>query len=371
MKKEVFCAKPFSGLFLSPNGDIKFCCALNQSLGNINEDSVENIINNDLSNNIRNSILNDKWHSACDYCKRAEEHGGTSERTGTLNLIDNYKDKNVYELKEVDLRWSNTCNLSCNYCNSLFSSKWAQILNEKVNKNKEHAEETLIEYIQNNSGTLKTIMLLGGEPLLQKQNEKLLNNIGNSHVNILTNLSVDLKDNKIFKQLNGLPDVQWNISFETIGNKFEYVRHGAEWFKFTGNLRFLSSNTKRPLGAQPVYCMYSAFDLCDFYNFIDSEGYFGFVTWQILNNPVELDVFNHNRKIKLRAISEIERCVEKYDKYDLSTLINIKEKLITSFDFNTTEKLHKFNDRLENTLLNKKNTFSNLYPQIYIDLHNG
>lgn len=370
MKKEVFCGKPFSGLFLSPNGDVKFCCALNESLGNINEDSVENIINNDLSNDIRNSILNDKWHSACSYCKKAEEHGGSSERTGTLNSIDEFENTNTFQLKEVDLRWSNTCNLTCNYCNPLFSSKWAQILNEKVNKNKEHAEETLIEYIKNNK-SLKTIMLLGGEPLLQKQNEILLNNIGDVHVNVLTNLSVDLPNSKIFNQIKNLPNVQWNVSFETIKEKFEYVRHGANWDVFTNNLRFLSNNTQRQIGAQPVYCMYSAFDLCDFYDFIDSEGYFGFVTWQILNNPIELDVFNHNKKIKSRAISEIEKCEEKYDKYDLSILINIKEKLITSFDFNSTNNLNKFNDRLENTLLNKKNKFSNLYTSIYDDLNNG
>lgn len=370
MKKEVFCSKPFSGLFLSPNGDVKFCCALNEKLGNINEDSIENIINSDLSNDIRNSILNDKWHSSCGYCKKAEERGGSSERTGTLSSIDEFENINTFQLKEVDLRWSNTCNLSCNYCNSLFSSKWAQILNEKVNKNKEHSEQTLIEYIKNNQ-SLKTIMLLGGEPLLQKQNEILLNNVGDVHVNVLTNLSVDLSNNKIFKKLMGLPNVQWNVSFETVKDKFEYVRHGSNWDIFVSNLRFLNNNIKKDIGSQSVYCIYSAFNLCDFYDFIDSEGYFGLVNWQMLNNPIELDVFNHNKKIKLRAINEIEKCESKYGRYDLSTLINIKHKLITSVDLNMTNKLNNFNDKLENTLLNKKNTFYGFYPEIYNDLNNG
>jgi MoaA/NifB/PqqE/SkfB family radical SAM enzyme len=248
MDKKTFCMKPFSGLFLSPDGGIKYCCALKENLGNINKNSVEEIINSELALDIRNKIINGEWHDSCSYCKKVEERGGRSER---VNDIDRFT-SNQFKLNEIDLRWSNTCNLSCNYCNSLFSSKWASINGEKINSNKEHSETSLIDYISNNQETLKSVLLLGGEPLLQKQNEILLKNVGNSNIKILTNLSVDLRNNKIFSILKENQNVNWNVSFETIKDKFEYVIHGANWSIFLDNLRIISKITKNGIGVQPV-----------------------------------------------------------------------------------------------------------------------
>lgn len=363
-----FCNKPYQSVFLSPNGDIKFCCALKDKLGNINKESINDILNNDLSNDIRDKIKNGEWHDMCQYCKNVEERGGVSERN--FNPVE--FDDNQFHLKEIDLRWSNVCNLSCNYCNSLFSSKWASINNEKVNQNKEHSESSLIEFIKTNNKTLSNVLLLGGEPLLQKQNIELLSNIGDANIQVLTNLSVELTDNKIFEILKNKNNVNWNISFETIKERFEYVRHGASWNTFLNNLRTVSKISSNGLGAQPVYCIYSAFNLIEYYQFIEEEGYFNNVYWQNLTHPDVLDVFNLPQNLKEIAVNEIDECVKRFKGYDFSVLLSIKESLIKSEEKDYRIKLIEYNTNLEKKqLTNKVYSFNQLYPIITKHLNLG
>ena len=51
-----------------------------------------------------------------------------------LNIYD---DKKNFNLKHVDLRWTNSCNQACVYCIPALSSKWAQELGVKVKSKKE------------------------------------------------------------------------------------------------------------------------------------------------------------------------------------------------------------------------------------------
>lgn len=379
MNKNTFCVKPFSGIFLSPNGDIQYCCALKNKLGNLNESSIKDILSNEHSKDIRRKVLKGEWHDSCLYCKKVEDSGGRSERLSAMNNISDISkfdsvDEDSFFLEMVDLRWSNACNLSCNYCNSLFSSKWASILGNKVNNNNSLMELELINFISDNSDTLNTILLLGGEPLLQKQNEKLLDVCIDKNITILTNLSLDLEKNKIYKKLIKNPNVNWNISFETIGDKFEYVRHGAGWDRFNSNLKLLNSNGYT-LSAHPVYCLYTAYNLIEYYDYILNTGYFNNIFWQMLNHPIVLDVGNHNNKVIEKSIIEIDRCIDTFgiEEIGINDLISIKKSLISKLDNqnNIKDTFLDFVDIQENKhLTDKKTNFYKLYNKLYSDIVN-
>jgi hypothetical protein len=212
---------------------------------------------------------------------------------------------------------------------------------------------------------------LGGEPLLQKQNEKLISNI-NCDITILTNLSVVLNDNKIYNNLIEKDNVKWNVSFETIGDKFEYVRRGADWNVFKSNLYELFNRTGRKIGAQPVYCLYSALNLSEYYDFINECGFFDNVFWQVLNHPKNLDIFNYPKNVKLLAIQEIDKCVDKHRNFDMSTLLNIKSELINKmdeYDRKTVKNLDSFLFNLENKQLKNDNLkFNNIFGTIYQEI---
>ena len=58
----------------------------------------------------------------------------------------------------------------------------------------------------------------------------------NAIVTLITNLSVNLDKNKIFQKLSKRNRVGWSMSFDNVGDRLEYVRHGASWNQIQENL---------------------------------------------------------------------------------------------------------------------------------------
>jgi MoaA/NifB/PqqE/SkfB family radical SAM enzyme len=334
MNKETFCAYPFNTIFLGADGGVKPCCSSGAILGDINKQSIQEIIQGPVAQGIRQAIVEERWHPTCEQCSKIEGMGGRSERidsfsVGKFGQFENAT-KETFELQKLDLRWSNLCNLACNYCYEYFSSKWSAIKGIKVNANKAEAEDSLFTLISENIDSvdsIETINLLGGEPLLQKQNHKLIELLPNKNYYILTNLSIDLPNNTIAPKLIANPNAGWGVSFDTVGKRFEYVRHGAEWSTFVANLRYLHLQGPKLISAHPLYCTYSAFNLCEYYDFIESEGYFDGVYWTVLQNIHSLNVFKLPPKLKAAAMNELDKCIDKYKNYDMSALVNIRSQL--------------------------------------------
>jgi MoaA/NifB/PqqE/SkfB family radical SAM enzyme len=380
MKKETFCSLPFSALFLGSDGGVRPCCSLRGELGNINETSVEEIIQGEIVTSIRRSIINNEMHSMCSQCQELESRGARTERTGTIELYDKFKDytEKDFSLEKLDLRWSNTCNLTCNYCYEYFSSKWAEIKGIKINANKETAEEKVFSFIEQNlkdkPDVRFNVNLLGGEPLLQKPNSRLIELIkNNSDIYILTNLTVPLETNKVASLLLEGDNVAWGISFETIGNRFEYVRKGGDWNQLVKNFRFLNQHNVKHIDSHPLYCAYSAFNLVEYFEFIGEEGYFHKQYWQVLQNIPGLDVFQLPYPMKVKAIKELETCFHRYEStFDLSLLKSVHSGLESSIDKQYWDSKACFTwlDDLEKSIPGQKQSFIDNWPELYDDMLN-
>jgi sulfatase maturation enzyme AslB (radical SAM superfamily) len=376
MKQETFCSLPFSEIFLGADGGIKPCCSMRGDLGNINQSTLVDILNGTIAQSVKTSIINGEWHPNCSQCQELESLGGRTERQGTLIDFDRFKNYAAtdFTLEKLDLRWSNTCNLSCNYCYEYFSSQWANIKGIKVNANKPSAEDSIFSFIENNKDKISNINLLGGEPLLQKPNIKLLNLVPDSYYYILTNLSTEIEGNKLAEQLLSNPKVSWGISFETVGKRFEYVRNGADWNRLVHNLRLLNHHKVPNIDVHPLYCIYSAFNLCEFYEFLEGEGYFNNIYWQLLQNIKGLDIFRSPKSLKIKAVSELELCISRYeDKFNMDLLKNIHKKVVDSLGDQqeyTTMEHAKWLEELNGQIPNKKSSFIELWPEIYQEIIN-
>jgi sulfatase maturation enzyme AslB (radical SAM superfamily) len=378
MNKETFCAYPFNTIFLGADGGVKTCCSAQIDIGDINKQSIQEILQGPVAQGIRQAIIEERWHPQCEQCQKLEAMGARSERvdTGSANKFEIFESatKETFELQKLDLRWSNLCNLACNYCYEYFSSKWSILKGIKVNANKAEAEDSLFTLIAENIDSLdsiETINLLGGEPLLQKQNHKLIDLLPTKNYYILSNLSIDLPNNTIAPKLIANENAQWGISFDTVGDRFEYVRHGAEWTTFVSNLRYLNDQGVKTINAHPLYCTYSAFNLCEYYDFIISEGYFNEVYWCAIQNIRSLNVFKLPDNFKHKALAELDKCISKYGAsgYDMSALENIRDQLITTIGRTGDEWLVKkleFTDWTHATevkyLSDKKHSFNELWP---------
>ena len=309
-----YCAAPWRGLHINPRGDVKTCCAGNPNmLGNLNSQSIEQILNSDQMAEIRSSLSQGLPHEYCSNCVKAERFGADSERQwhNTVNPNFDYAQagsKYHYPVI-VDVRWNTTCNFSCNYCDPSASSRWAQLQGMSFRSGTRPYYDSVCDFIGQNYEHIHEVALVGGEPLLLPENERLLDVIPDTAiVTLITNLNVDLENNKIFKKLKKRSRVGWSMSFDNIGERFEYVRYGGLWAVLQQNLKIiqqLMTTNGHWGGVHAVYNVYNATRLCEFRQFVADTG--NTVVWQNLFQPDYLDPFLHGHELAQLAAAEIEK----------------------------------------------------------------
>lgn len=309
-----YCAAPWRGLHINPIGDVKTCCAGNPNmLGNLNTQSIEQVLNGERLAEIRSSIAQGKPHSYCSNCVQAERFGGKSERDWHNNVNPDFDyataGSQYHYPVIIDVRWNTTCNLSCNYCMELCSSKWASLKGVSIKSGTRPYYEQVCDFIEQHYEHIHEVALVGGEPLLLPENERLLDVIPkDAIVTLITNLSVDLENNKIFKKLRDRSRVGWSMSFDNIGQRLEYVRHGASWSQIQHNLAIIKDlmNTQGQWGGiHSVYNIYNATRICELREFAEETK--TTVLWQNLFQPECLDPFQHGPKVAQAAAAEIEK----------------------------------------------------------------
>jgi sulfatase maturation enzyme AslB (radical SAM superfamily) len=282
-------------------------------LGNLNSQSIKQILNSELMSEIRTSLAQGQAHEYCSNCVKAERFGGKSERAWHNNVNPEFDyaaagDQYHYPVI-VDVRWNTTCNFSCNYCGESCSSKWAGIKNIPFKSGTRPYYEQVCDFIEQHHAHIHEVALVGGEPLLLPENERLLDVIPESAiVTLITNLNVDLQNNKIFRKLAERNRVGWSMSFDNIGSRFEYVRYGGSWTMLQENLKIiqdLMQSQGQWGGVHAVYSIYNATRLVEFRQFVQSAG--ATVLWQNLFQPEYLDPFLHGPDVANLAAAEIER----------------------------------------------------------------
>ena len=308
-----YCAAPWRGLHINPRGDVKTCCAGDPNmLGNLNSASIEEILHGPVMQEIRQSIRNGEPHKYCYNCVQAERYG-RSERDWHNNVSPEFDPTTATDLEHrptlIDVRWNTTCNLSCNYCAEACSSKWASLKGIPVKSGARPYYESVCDYLDQHRDNIREVALVGGEPLLLPENDRLLDVIPQDCVvTLITNVAVDFASNRIVHKLLERSRVGWSLSFDNVGDRFEYVRHGAEWNQLITNLDVL-----RPLmqsgqhwgGIHAVYNIYNATRLVELTEFARERGLT--IHWQSLYQPECLDPQRLGPMVKQLALAEIDR----------------------------------------------------------------
>ena len=315
---DFYCAAPWRGLHINPRGDVKTCCAGDPNmLGNLNTQSIESILHGSVMQDIRQSIKQGKPHAYCYNCVQAERYG-RSERDWHNNVSPEFDPTTASDTEHrpalIDVRWNTTCNLSCNYCGDKCSSKWAGLKGIPFKSGARPYYEQVCDYLEQHKSNIREVALVGGEPLLLPENERLLDVIPKDCVvTLITNMSVNLTKNKIFDKLVQRQKVGWSISFDNTGSRFEYVRHGGNWTLLVENIYQIKELFAQGHwgGIHAVYNIYNATQLSDF---IEWTKFVGIDThWQSLYQPECLDPLKHSQAIKSLAKTELNRVLARTD----------------------------------------------------------
>ncbi len=366
-----YCAAPWRGLHINPRGDVKTCCAGDPNmLGNLNEQSIEQILHGPVMQEIRQSIRQGKPHEYCYNCVQAERYG-RSERDWHNNVSSEFDCTTAKDTEHVptliDVRWNTTCNLSCNYCAPACSSKWAALKQVPFKSGARPYYEQVCDYLAQHQDSIREVALVGGEPLLLPENERLLDVIPQDCVvTLITNVAVDFEYNKIFRKLSTRNRVGWSLSFDNIEEKFEYVRYGANWDQLFANLqqvKKLMTAKGHWGGIHAVYNIYNATRLVEFTQFARDQNLT--IHWQSLYQPECLDPARLGQITVDLAMQEIEKlfqsglCLDNERQFfeNVMQRLNVQEDLTEQFKQHTLDIETKYH--VDNRL-----TFNKLWPEL-------
>lgn len=243
----MFCPMPWTGLMYNFDGTVKNCIRSASPIGNIKDDPIDDIVHGEVNTNRQWLIADRTKTGGCMPCYKLEEGKNKfdiiSDRIFYIKELKHvplrtYTHGN-FDLKTVDVRWTNLCNFACVYCGPEFSSKWASELNTVIETPTQEQRDNFKQYIFDRADQLDHVYLAGGEPLLMKENLELLDQIRpETQLRINTNLSK--VDTRIFERICEFKNVHWIISVETIEEEFEYIRYGGRWTDFLDNLNTIS-----------------------------------------------------------------------------------------------------------------------------------
>jgi MoaA/NifB/PqqE/SkfB family radical SAM enzyme len=370
-----YCAAPWRGLHINIRGDVKTCCAGNPNmLGNLNTKTITEILNGPELTEIRSALRQGQTHPYCTHCMDRESKGGDSERVWHNNINEGFDTTQAgtdYEYPTLlDIRWNSTCNLSCNYCGPYDSSKWAALKKIPVNNNARKYYQDVCNFIEHHNQHIQEVALVGGEPLLLPENERLLDVIpADAVVTIITNLNNPLENNRIFQKLAQHRRVGWSMSFDNVSDRFEYVRSGASWNLQLHNLDLvqdLMKNNGHWGGIHAVYNLYNATRLVEFKQFATARGLS--IKWQNLGGPHDLDPRRYGQEIAQLVAAEIERVfdvceVDDEERLLFGTALKTYQS-ITQPNPEMLEKLKKFVAEIEQYHPNQQGKFRELWPEI-------
>lgn len=201
-KSKTFCIYPWIHQYVGAAGDVKPCCVFDLPLevGSLKENTLKEIWNNDKTKQMRLDMLDGKPIRGCEYCyDREAVSGGESMRVGlnrrymsednpTMNLShvvdsmnpDGSIDK--HQLYFIDARWNNLCNLKCRMCGPQYSSAivsdyqalWPQQKFESSLIFSGKTENQLFDEVLPHLNEIKSIYFAGGEPMMQIEHYKVL-----------------------------------------------------------------------------------------------------------------------------------------------------------------------------------------------------
>lgn len=371
------CTLPWSGFELEPGGAVKNCIISKTELGNINKTHIKDIMHGKGNIELKQSMIKDEQPFNCSGCYLQEKHrkdlSSISSRLyylkelGTKIDLKSYDDEKNFNLKHVDLRWTNSCNQACVYCNPEFSSKWAQELGVKIKSGKE-AKQEVKDYVFENIASLQNVYLAGGEPMLMKENFEFLTLLKEKnpdcHIRVNSNLSTTATG--IFELLCSFEHVHWTASVESMEQEYNYIRHHGNWNDFLKNLEVIR-RLNHKISFNMLHFILNHMSLFDCVDYLKDIGFHdnSFIIGP-LYTPDHMNLLNLPEVMLERVIKKLSNELEKKP---LGYLKNSYENLLayyttTTWDKNISHFVDKTKIRDERRGVSCRKVFPKLFKEL-------
>tara|TARA_B110000444_G_C18825400_1_gene590032 strand:- start:22 stop:1248 length:1227 start_codon:yes stop_codon:yes gene_type:complete len=244
-----FCILPWSGAAIGTGGEVVPCCVWKESKGQNTDivtidNGLEAARNSELFRRVREQMLKGEKPSGCSYCWEQESNKYFNKMVDSgeqshLRLV-RYKEyadfsKTDYDINPEPLRFletavSSTCNFACVMCNESSSSIIWGIYNKGKTIPKGFAKS--LDNLDEDFSYLKLVKIVGGEPMVEKKHDDMLDLIINQNKNpkdltieYHTNASV-FPSQRVIDQWKRLKSVRIIFSMDSVGKYADLQRPG-------------------------------------------------------------------------------------------------------------------------------------------------
>lgn len=353
---ETFCVLPFMHVATNAAGSFRVCCnstpskntILNEETGKafkIYKNNLEEMWNSPVYTEIRKQFINGERPEMCTRCFREEDSGiySSRQRYNDKWLTDDIKiaEEIPVDVRYVDLRLGNLCNLKCRMCNPWSSSKWIEDWDSVVPTAKLDPPDPLSEdslafmkemsdwpewrdtrlNIQELAHTVEEIYLTGGEPTLANSQYKFLDYCIKhdlaAGIRLKYNTNLTNIPPKMVEYWKHFKKVQLNCSIDAIGDRDRYIRYPSNWQKVEENFDKLHAMSNVYI---QLHCTVQALNVCaldEVLDFAESRGLAeDQVYLNILNHPRGMNVRVLPHHLKTMAIMKLSPYVEKWPRVD-------------------------------------------------------
>lgn len=329
MTSKTFCVLPWMHLATNASGNLRVCC--NSTPGKnfitkpdgkpykLNRDNLEEAWNSETYTTIRKQLLNNKRPDMCQRCFREEDAGVRSSRQAWNDKWQEDKEYTIdapFDIKYVDLRLGNLCNLKCRMCNPYASNMWVKEWDlvsdaldpaeyERLSKMDWPEDKKTWENLFSIAHTVDEIYLTGGEPTVIKEQQKLLDyfidNGTAKNIRLKYNTNLVLLPDWLIERWSHFKRVQLNCSIDAVGELDTYIRHPSKWEKVVKNFE---SITKLPNANVEIHCTVQMYNILYLDDLID---------WALpYNVKIYFNILNHPEELNIRVLpKELKQLAEK------------------------------------------------------------
>ena len=168
-----YCPNSDQGIMIDPKGDITPCCKVINIPSFKIHDGVKKYYDSEWYKNFTKAHLKDERHPACSRCWQEEDEDIKSKRLIDIEKVGkgfSASGSSMKTVKNIEMTFGNLCNLACQICFPLYSSRWATEKRKIDGKNypiyRWHQNKDIMQEIYNMIKKVERISIVGGEPFL-------------------------------------------------------------------------------------------------------------------------------------------------------------------------------------------------------------
>jgi len=233
------CAYPWGSAAIRPNGLTIPCCRFPHIDDKDSFVSSPTVRNTPTWNKIREDMLAGNPVEGCKSCYQDESNGLTSMRQHSLKKFVPTENK-VLPIEQLEVSFSNLCNLACVHCSNFFSTKW---YSEDVKAGRLEKSGVLnndFNFDKWDLSNIREIKIIGGEPFMEQDKFiKFLSNINLSNITlqICTNGTI-LPNQQLKLLIEKCKKVYLCVSMDGLGTT-------NDWYRWPGKFETVIDNIKR------------------------------------------------------------------------------------------------------------------------------